>query len=437
MIQKTITTIEALPKLEKLIRVAAYARVSTGKDAMLHSLTAQITYYKNLITSHQGWEFAGVYADEAISGTKDSREEFKKLIEDCKNGKIDLIIVKAISRFARNTVTLIETIRLLKNLNVDVFFEEQNIHTLSAEGEMVLTFLASFAQEEARSVSENMKWRIKKDFEKGLLWGSKDQLGYRIVDRHLVLIPEEAELVRRIFNLYIEGYGAQAITNLLNKEGKTVSINGNKWHKSSIRLILTNYNYTGDLILQKTYRESYLTKKTKQNHGEFNQYLVENDHEPIITKETFYQAQRIMKERASFYEPNVRQLNTYPFTGLVRCGVCGKNYRRKKNTVRWFWTCSTFNTQGKEFCNSKSIPEETLIDVTKRVLKIEEVTTEIVQKKIKYIETFSGNKLVYHLKNGKVVEMIWQDLSRRDSWSPEMKEKARQRALLNQRKVGE
>ena len=139
MIQKKITTIEPLPKLERLIKVAAYTRVSSGKDAMLHSLAAQITYYQNLITSHQGWEFAGVYADEAFTGTKDNRQEFQRLIQDCKDGKIDMIIVKAISRFARNTVTLLETVRMLKTINVDVYFEEQNLHSISSEGEMVLT----------------------------------------------------------------------------------------------------------------------------------------------------------------------------------------------------------------------------------------------------------------------------------------------------------
>lgn len=436
MIQKTITTIDALPKLEKLIRVAAYARVSSGKDAMLHSLSAQISYYQNLITAHQGWEFAGVYADEAITGTKENRDEFNRLISDCKKGKIDLIIVKAISRFARNTVTLIETVRLLKSLNVDVFFEEQNIHTISAEGEMVLTFLASFAQEEARSVSENMKWRIKKDFEKGLLWGSRDQLGYQIVNRALVIVPEEAELVKRIYRLYIDGYGVQAITNILNKEG-IKSVQGKAWNMSVIRMILRNYNYTGDLILQKTYRENYLTKKKKRNQGELSQYLVEDDHEPIISKEMFYEVQKIASERAEHYNATKETNRVYPFTGLIQCGICKKNYRRKKGSARWYWSCITFDRSGKEHCNSKSIPEETLITLTKRVLKISEVTIEVVKKKIKFIEAFNDNKLVYHLNNGKVVEMVWQDLSRRNSWTPEMREKARQATLKrNKQKDG-
>ena len=263
MIQKKITTIEPLPQLERLIRVAAYARVSSGKDAMLHSLAAQITYYQNLITSHQGWEFAGVYADEAITGTKDTREEFQRLIQDCKDGKIDLIIVKAISRFARNTVTLLETVRMLKSLNIDVFFEEQNLHTLSAEGEMVLTFLASFAQEESRSVSENMKWRIKKDFEQGLIWGSKDNYGYQLVDKKLVVVSEQAAVVRRIFSLYVEGCGFQKIANILNEEN-VPTMRGSIWHKTTINHIIDNYNYTGNLILQKTYRTDYLSKKKKK-----------------------------------------------------------------------------------------------------------------------------------------------------------------------------
>jgi len=164
MDQKRITKIDALPKLQKKTRVAAYARVSTGKDAMLHSLAAQVSYYNKMISEHEGWEFAGVYADEALTGTKDTREEFQSLISDCKAGIIDMIVVKSISRFARNTFTMLKTVRELKALGIDVFFEEQNLHTLSAEGEMVLTFLASFAQEEARSVSENMKWKIKKDY---------------------------------------------------------------------------------------------------------------------------------------------------------------------------------------------------------------------------------------------------------------------------------
>ena len=194
--KKTVTKLNALPNLARKTKVAAYARVSDGKDAMLHSLATQINYYKKLIQDNNEWEFIGVYADEAKTGTKDSRAEFQLLLADCRAGKIDLIITKSISRFARNTVTLLKTIRDLKAINVDVFFEEQNIHSISGEGEMILTFLATFAQEESRSASENMKWRIKKDFEKGIMRGGKDCLGYKLENKRLILIPEEAELVK-------------------------------------------------------------------------------------------------------------------------------------------------------------------------------------------------------------------------------------------------
>ena len=170
---------------------------------MLHSLATQVSYYKKLIQENGEWEFAGIYADEALTGTKDSRAEFQLLIEDCRAGKIDMVITKSISRFARNTVTLLQTVRELQAINVDVFFEEQHIHSNSGEGEMILTFLATFAQEESRSVSENMKWRIKKDFEQGIMWGGKPCLGYRLENKRLILVPEEAKIVQLIFQLYI------------------------------------------------------------------------------------------------------------------------------------------------------------------------------------------------------------------------------------------
>lgn len=186
---RTITKIDVLPQLEKKTRVCAYARVSSGKDAMLHSLSAQVSYYNSLIQNNDDWEFVGIYADEAISGTKDTREEFNRMIEDARAGKMDLIITKAISRFARNTMTLLSTIRELNSLGVDVYFEDQGIHSKSSEGEMILTLLASVAQEEARSVSENMKWRIKKNFQEGLPWGAL-LYGYRVVDNVYYIVED-------------------------------------------------------------------------------------------------------------------------------------------------------------------------------------------------------------------------------------------------------
>ena len=225
--------------LPNLKRVAAYARVSTGKDAMLHSLSAQVNYYSSLIQSHSGWQYAGVYSDEAFTGTKADRKGFQDMLCDCRAGRIDMIITKSISRFARNTVTLLQTVRELKNIGVDVFFEEQNIHSISSEGELMLTILASYAQEESLSASENQKWRIRKGFENGELANLRFLYGYNISKGSVTINPEEAEIVREIFRRYIDGESITAIVNDLNKRGIPGALGG-EWCVKSIRRIVTN-----------------------------------------------------------------------------------------------------------------------------------------------------------------------------------------------------
>lgn len=248
--ENSITFIEAKKDLKKLLRVCAYARVSNDKEEMLESLSNQVSHYNELISSNPQWIYAGVYADEGISGTKIDRPEFNRMLDDARAGKIDLIITKSISRFARNTETVLKTIRELTSLGVDVYFEAQRMNTLSSDGEFMLTVLASYYQEEARSVSENMKWRIKKDFQEGILWGSNPCYGYDLIDKRFILKPKEAEVVKHIFDLYINGMGIQGIANKLDEEG-IKPMKKSKWGKSSIARILTNSNYTGDLVLQK------------------------------------------------------------------------------------------------------------------------------------------------------------------------------------------
>lgn len=213
---------------------------------MLHSLAAQIDYYRDYIMMNPEWRFAGVYADESKTGTKDNREQFQLLLTECRSGNIDMVITKSISRFARNTVTFLETVRELKSLGIDVFFEEQNIYTMSAEGEVMLTLLASFAQAESLSCSDNCKWRIRKGFEEGRA-STCTMLGYRLVDGEITLVEEEAETAKRIFDLYLAGYGLQKIANTLNEEG-LYSIFGNEWHPTTVRKVLTNEKYCGDLL---------------------------------------------------------------------------------------------------------------------------------------------------------------------------------------------
>lgn len=262
------------PNIPKPKRVAAYARVSSGKDAMLHSLSAQVSYYSNLIQNHKGWEYAGVYADEALTGTKDNRDNFQRLLADCRNGKIDMVITKSISRFARNTVTLLKTVHELKDLGVDVYFEEENIHSTDATGELILSFLAGRAQEESLSASENQKWRVRQNFQNGKPWRGF-MMGYRYDGKKYVVVPEEAEIVKSIYADYLNGKGINAIMKRLNEEG-VLTQQGYTWHQSAVTRILKNYTYTGNLLLQTKYRENHLTKRTLVNHGQLPQYLAEN-----------------------------------------------------------------------------------------------------------------------------------------------------------------
>ena len=256
-----------MPKRKK---VAAYVRVSSGKDAMMHSLSAQISYYSKLIQDNPNWQYCGVYADEAQTGTKDSRPEFQRLLEDCKQGKIDMIITKSISRFARNTLTVLETVRELKKLGIDVYFEKENIHSLSEEGELMLTLLSSFAQEESLSVSENCKWRIRDKFKQGISTNFK-MLGYKLKDNQITVIPKEAKIVKMIFQDYLNGMGINAIARKLRDKCIPTKDSGT-WHENTVRKILKNEKYTGNLLLQKTFISDHISKKQCRNEGQLPMY---------------------------------------------------------------------------------------------------------------------------------------------------------------------
>lgn len=426
-IKKIVFPVQEAPKLT---RVAAYARVSSGKDAMLHSLSAQVSYYNELIQRHPGWVFCGVYADEALTGTKADRENFTRLLQDCKAGKVDMVITKSISRFARNTVTLLETVRELKLIGVDVYFEEQNIHSISVDGELMLSILASYAQEESLSASENQKWRIKRNFENGMPWNGT-LLGYRYENGKYIIVPDEAETVQLIFDSYLSGMGITAIMKMLNEKG-ILSRNGNAWCKSSVMRVLRNYAYTGNLLLQQTYRENHLTKRTLQNNGEFPKYHITGSHEPIISLRQFNAVQEEIRRRAEKHtHPGVKQ-KTYPFTGMVVCGGCGKHYRRKITKTGPVWICSTFNTMGKAYCPSKQIPENTLISITEEVLG----SMDVLHDKITAIKAEKNNTLVFCFKDGSETVKRWQDRSRAESWTEEMKEAARQKALERSKSNG-
>lgn len=405
---RTVEQIQFTPRMPIALRVAAYARVSCGKDAMLHSLAAQVDHYSTYIRHHPGWEYVGVYADEAKTGTKDSRENFQRMLADYRMGKIDHIITKSISRFSRNTVTLLDAVRELKGLGISVYFEEQSIDTATADGELMLSILASYAQEESLSASENQKWRVKRNFEEGIPWRFF-MLGYRRENGKLAIVPEEAEIVRSIFDDYLAGKGVTAIAKRLNESGSTTQ-SGGVFHKSAVERILRNYAYTGNLLLQTKFRENHLTKVTRKNQGELPRYHAANTHEAIISQETFDVVQAEILRRKRKYAPTKPQQPS-PFTGLITCGLCGKHYRRKTTATGPVWICATYNSYGKSYCPSKAIPEETLMQAAAQVGHTGKITA---------ITAHNDNLLEFTLEDGTGVVKRWQDRSRAESWTAEM-----------------
>lgn len=272
---------EELPKL----RVAAYCRVSTDSEEQATSYEAQIEHYTNYIKSNPEWELAGIFADEGITGTNTKkREEFNRMIEECMQGKIDMIITKSISRFARNTLDCLKYIRQLKEKNIPVYFEKENINTLDSKGEILLTIMASLAQQESQSLSQNVKLGIQYRYQQGKIHINHNRfLGYtKDKDGNLVIVPEEAEIVKRIYREYLEGSSMLQIARGLEADGILTGAGNHRWHTSTINKILRNEKYIGDALLQKTYTVDFLSKKRVPNNGIVPQYYVENSHAPQV-----------------------------------------------------------------------------------------------------------------------------------------------------------
>ena len=427
---KIIRKIENPKGLERRLRVAAYARVSSGKDAMLHSLSAQVSYYSAFIQQHPGWQYCGVYVDEALTGTKAARDGFQRLLTDCRTGQVDLVITKSISRFARNTVTLLETVRELKALGVDVFFEEQNLHSISTDGELMLTILASYAQEESLSASENQKWRVRKGFESGELVNWRFMFGYDIDKNGIRINPREAAVVREIFRRALAGDTFGAICRDLNTRGESGALGG-QWHVPRIHAILSNERYTGNALLQKRYRNNHLEKKLCYNHGELPRYYATESHPAIINEATFQAVQGLLTRLAAQTARRAKPQQC-EFTGMILCPHCGKPYKRVTSNGSVGWNCRTYQEKGKRFCRGKKIPEDSLKAVCAEVLGLAEYDAAILTASVESIEVPEDNRLLYHLKDGRVVERAWVDRSRSASWQPDMKEAARQR-MLNRR----
>lgn len=379
---------------EKKMKVAAYCRVSTELEEQDSSYEAQLEYYTSKISENENWKNAGIYADDGKSGTNTKkRADFNAMIQDALAGKIDMILTKSVSRFARNTVDSLVTIRKLKEKNVAVVFEKEGINTLEGTGEILITILSSLAQEESRNISENIRWGVVRKFEKGkVIVNCTKFMGYtKNEDGDLVIVPEEAEIVKRIFRLYLEGYSTGKIAKHLEEQGIKTATGQDKWHSTVIDKMLRNEKYMGDALLQKTYTVDFMTKKKVKNTGLVPQYYVEDDHEAIIPKEIFLMVQEEMARRseqnACFGRRKSFSAN-HPFSKIVFCAGCGEEFRRihwnnrgKKSVV---WRCLT-RLEHKDECHARTVNEEVLVSAFLDALN------EMVGNSDTYLERLKAN----------------------------------------------
>ncbi|MDR3586162.1 MAG: recombinase family protein [Desulfosporosinus sp.] len=371
---KKIRTIQAAFLEEKELKVCAYVRVSTDQTEQKNSFSAQMEHYTAYIKNNPAWNFAGIYADQALSGKNAAkRPEFMRMVTDAENKKFDLIITKSISRFARNTSDCLETVRKLKPLGINIFFEKENINTLNAESELMLSILSSVAEEELNSISQNMHWAYQRRFKQGkVMINATRFLGYdKDRNGNLIINEEQAAIVRRIFKDYLSGLGISLIAKGLDGI-KTIS-GKVKWAESTVRDIIKNEKYVGDALLQKTITKDF---KKKRNKGEVPMYYVKDTHPAIVSRKDFEKAQELMVERAKSKgntEGNrEKYLKRYAFTSTIECGHCGKSYKRHLDNCgnvaeSVCWVCSTYIIGRKISCNVGRVKEETIKGLFVRV----------------------------------------------------------------------
>lgn len=363
------------------LKVCAYARVSRDEESQGRSLENQETHYRNAIACNPNYEFVGVYTDQGISGYSENRPGFQKMLDEARIGNIDLIITKSISRFARNTVTILKVVRELKSLGIGIFFEEQNINTLSQEGELLMTTMAAFAEEESKLMRDNSKWTVQKKFERGdIIINTTRFLGYDLDENgNMVIDQEQAVIVRKIFTMYLAGMGCFSIAKELNRE-KIPTITGAKWCDSAIKVILTNEKYKGDYLMQKYFTPVGKRRQTIRNRGELQSYYISENHPAIVSAGDWEKVQVLMKkharEKGIDYEDLEKYQNRYPLTGMLICPYCGKNLRRRYvHNKKVQWICSTYITEGKDLCKGIRVDDDWI--TKKRVTKptvIEEIT---------------------------------------------------------------
>ena len=352
----TVRIIPASVDKKEKLRVAAYCRVSSDSADQLHSYAAQLRAYTEYIKNHDDWELVDVYADSGLTGTRmDKREEFQRMIEDCRKGKIDRILVKSISRFARNTKDCLDVLRLLKSLDVSVVFEEDHIDTETLTSEMMVSVLGSLAQQESISISQNMRMSYRRRMEKGEFLTARAPLGYRLSNGSMLQIePSEVETIRTIFQMYVDGMSSLEIARWLT-EREIPSPSGNpKWLDGSVRYILSNEKYVGDTLCQKVFTSETLPFSVHRNHGEKEQFYIENSHDAVITRETYEQARRLSGTRSYMIRNHYADS---PFRGRIICGACGHTMIRRKNDHGFIYFSCKKHHQKAALCPGGRISE--------------------------------------------------------------------------------
>lgn len=385
IIEATKNTVSQVSSATKK-QVGAYCRVSSEKEMQLNSFDAQVKYYTEYITQHEDWELVKIYTDEGITGTNTKkRTGLKDMLRDCKSNKLDLIVCKSISRLGRNTADLLKIVRETRELGVDIFFENENIHTLGSGGEFLITVFASLAQDASRQISENVTWGHDKAMRRGKIFCNKYIMGYDFIDGKLYINEEQAKTVRRVFDLFLEGYGVRTIGKQLEKEGHKTAKGGTKWNPVSIRAMLQNEKYCGHLLLGKSYTQDYLTHKRVKNNGERVKYLFTEDENgntyvpAIISMEQYQAVQREIERRNEISDKKVdgmrsRYSNRHALSGKIKCGKCGATFRRAvwnrgKPFARAAWSCTTYDERGKDACDNQSVPEDIIYKAITLILQ--------------------------------------------------------------------
>lgn len=413
---KTITKIEANPILSRknseleMLDVAAYCRVSTDSDEQLESYDAQVSYYTDYIAKNPKWRFAGIFADPGLTGTSDHRENFQRLIRQCKKGKIKLILVKSVARFARNVVDSLKYCRMLKAIGVGVYFEEQNLNTMNSDTEMILGIHSVMAQAESENISANVRWGIQQRMKSGTFAFRYNILGYRKgEDGEPEIVPEAAEAIREIYEMYLAGSSLDQLKSHLEAKGIRTLKGKNEWSKEQIKNILTNERYVGDMLLQKTFTENCISKKVRVNRGEMAKYLISNNHPAIVSREVFQAVQSEMARRTSKHKisdlnitEQAKYSGKYALSEKLYCGDCGSAYRRRvwvrKDGNKVVWRCISRLEHGSQYCHSSITVEESklhqaICNALNQVASVKDKAFDLLSANLMYAVT-GDNKVL-------------------------------------------